>query len=327
MPFVPLIVSLSASWLAFVLLIPRLDASGLTGRDMHKLDQPSLPEMGGLGIVHGFVPGILLAVALDTFFPGLIAVDTVTLLAVLATVLIVTLIGIMDDLLNISQFTKTILPLLAALPLVAIEAGQTMLLVPFLGRFVFGVAYALVLVPLGSDGCGQRRQHAGRVQRAGGRAWPGRYDESGDHRGGRDRRQLRDGRRRGHHSVCHRLPVQGFERGPQQGLVGRTGRRWAAPLPAGVARQLSPAGDEAGGRRSRAVARSHADGGSKPSSGSSRSGFTSRSIGLRIPACRSIALGDHKGRPYVGARLRSARSLTAAMVAKCPSPKCQTSAS
>lgn len=148
----PLLLSLAVGWLAFGLLIPRLTASGLTGRDMHKPHQPSIPEMGGLGIVAGFVPGVLLAVALATFFDGLLNVETVTLLAVLATVLIVTLVGILDDLLDISQSTKTILPLLAAFPLVAIEVGQTALVVPFLGKVDFGVAYALVLVPLGVTG-------------------------------------------------------------------------------------------------------------------------------------------------------------------------------
>lgn len=148
----PAALSLAVGWLAFTLLIPRLEASGLTGRDLHKRDQPRIAEMGGLGIVAGFVPGVLLAVALATFFDGLLQVETVTLLAVLATVLIVTLVGILDDLLVISQSTKTVLPLLAAFPLVAIEAGQTTLVVPLLGKIDFGIAYALVLVPLGVTG-------------------------------------------------------------------------------------------------------------------------------------------------------------------------------
>lgn len=152
MVLAPLALSVFVGWLAFVLLIPRLIASGLTGRDMHKADRPEIAEMGGLGIVAGFVPGILLAVALDSFFDGLLPIETVTLMAVLATVLIVTLVGILDDLLDISQSTKTVLPLLAAFPLVAIEAGQTALGVPFLGKIDFGIAYALVLVPLGVTG-------------------------------------------------------------------------------------------------------------------------------------------------------------------------------
>ncbi|MFB6286680.1 MAG: hypothetical protein ABEK03_08950 [Candidatus Bipolaricaulia bacterium] len=148
----PLVLSVAAAWLALALLVPRLTASGLTGRDLHKPEQPDIAEMGGLGIVAGFVPGVLGAVALDTFLEGLVRVETVTLLAVLATVLIVALVGVLDDLLDISQSTKAVLPLLAAFPLVAIEAGQTTLAVPFLGRIDFGIAYALVLVPLGVTG-------------------------------------------------------------------------------------------------------------------------------------------------------------------------------
>lgn len=151
MILVLLVLSLAASWLAFQLLIPRLKASGLTGRDLHKPDHPEVPEMGGLGIVSGFIAGTLFAVAIDTF-TRLLPVDSVALLGVLATVLIITLIGILDDLLGISQGVKAFLPILAAFPLVVIEVGQTAMTIPVIGRVEFGVAYALVLVPVGITG-------------------------------------------------------------------------------------------------------------------------------------------------------------------------------
>ncbi|MFB6272542.1 MAG: hypothetical protein ABEL51_06575 [Salinibacter sp.] len=146
------VLSLLASLLSFRVLVPRLRESGLTGRDMHKRAKPEIPEMGGLGIVAGLVPGVLLAVAMHVFLDGLIDVEVVTLLAVLATVLIVTLIGVLDDLLDIPQASKAVLPLLAALPLMAIEAGQTAMVVPLIGKIDFGVAYVLVLVPLAVTG-------------------------------------------------------------------------------------------------------------------------------------------------------------------------------
>lgn len=152
MALASLFFSLAVASLAFSFLVPNLSVSGLTGRDLHKPDKPTIPEMGGLGIVAGFLAGVLLAVALDTFFAGLLSIETATLLAVLSTVLIVTLVGILDDLFALPQSVKAILPLLAALPLVAIEAGQTVMVVPVWGRIDFGVAYALLLVPLGVTG-------------------------------------------------------------------------------------------------------------------------------------------------------------------------------
>lgn len=134
------------------LLIPRLRAAGIVGRDRHKRGQPELPEMGGLAIAAGFVAGMLLAIALETFFDRLLSVDLIILLAVLVTVLLTVLIGVLDDLLGIGQLAKALMPFLAALPLVAVKAGQTSLAIPLLGSVNFGVFYALVLVPLGLTG-------------------------------------------------------------------------------------------------------------------------------------------------------------------------------
>lgn len=145
------LVALGSAFGALLLLTPRLRAKGITGPDMHKPNRPEVPEMGGLGVVTGFVGGILTAVALQTFWPE-VAISTVQLLAVLATVLIVTVIGILDDLLKMSQGVKALLPLLAAFPLIAIKAGHTTMIIPILGKIDFGIAYALVLVPLGVTG-------------------------------------------------------------------------------------------------------------------------------------------------------------------------------
>ena len=147
-----LIVSPLVAFVALRMLIPQLKRAGIVGQDMHKPSHPEVAEMGGLGVVAGFAAGLLLAVAIETFFGQRASVDLVALLAVLATVLIVALIGVLDDLLGIGQGVKALLPLVAALPLVAIKAGQTTLKVPLLGPVDFGVLYPLVLVPLGVTG-------------------------------------------------------------------------------------------------------------------------------------------------------------------------------
>ncbi len=133
-------------------LLPRLKAAGMVGRDMNKRDRPEVPEMGGLALVGGFGAGVLLAIALEAFIPSLLPVEFAELLAVLGTVLLTTLIGVVDDLLGMGQWVKAFLPVLAALPLVAIRAGHERMTIPFVGQVDFGLLYPLVLVPLGVTG-------------------------------------------------------------------------------------------------------------------------------------------------------------------------------
>lgn len=95
---------------------------------------------------------MLLAIALEAFIPPALPVDFTALLAVLCTVLLTGLVGILDDLLGMRQGVKAFLPVMAALPLVAIRAGHSTMTIPFLGRVDFGIFYPLLLVPLGITG-------------------------------------------------------------------------------------------------------------------------------------------------------------------------------
>jgi UDP-N-acetylglucosamine--dolichyl-phosphate N-acetylglucosaminephosphotransferase len=126
--------------------------AGIVGKDMNKPGHPEVPEMGGFGIIIGFVVGILLALVFETFFGKMLAIDRVALLAALATVLIVALIGVLDDLLRIGQVSKAVLPVFSALPLIAMKIGKSTMRLPFLGPVDFGIFYYLILVPLGITG-------------------------------------------------------------------------------------------------------------------------------------------------------------------------------
>jgi UDP-N-acetylglucosamine--dolichyl-phosphate N-acetylglucosaminephosphotransferase len=79
-------------------------------------------------------------------------VNMLFLLAVIATVLMLSLIGVVDDLLDMRQWVKALLPLLAAVPLMAVRAGHSTVWIPFVGRVNFWIYYPLVLVPLGVTG-------------------------------------------------------------------------------------------------------------------------------------------------------------------------------
>lgn len=145
-------VAFAASFTSAWVVLPLLHRAGIAGRDVHKPDKPKIPEMGGLAIVAGAGAGMLLAIAMETFWPNLLSVDLTVLLAVLCTVLLTTLIGVADDLIGIRQWLKALLPLIASLPLVAVRAGVSTMRIPFIGQVDFGPFYALVLVPLGVSG-------------------------------------------------------------------------------------------------------------------------------------------------------------------------------
>jgi UDP-N-acetylglucosamine--dolichyl-phosphate N-acetylglucosaminephosphotransferase len=105
--------------------------------------------MGGLAIVIGFGAGILLTVAMVSFFHVFPSVDLIVLLAVLSTVLLAGLIGMVDDLLGMRQWIKALLPVFAALPLMAVPAGHAWIRIPYVGTLNFWIFYPLLVVPAG----------------------------------------------------------------------------------------------------------------------------------------------------------------------------------
>lgn len=145
-------VSFLLTFLMFPRVIPRLKKAGIVGRDLHKPGQPEVAEMGGLVMVAGFSAGIIVAIAIETFFDRTIPLNLVATFAILSTVLMIALIGIIDDLIFLPKSIKAITPLFASFPLVAIKAGHTVMNIPFVGTVDFGILYPLFLIPLGITG-------------------------------------------------------------------------------------------------------------------------------------------------------------------------------
>ncbi|HAJ34041.1 MAG TPA: hypothetical protein DCK79_11960 [Candidatus Atribacteria bacterium] len=152
MIFLIFLVSFIASFAGFPIIIPRLKKAGIVGKNMNSDKQEEIAEMGGLVIAAGFGVGIVFAIFLRTFFDLFLSVSLTSILAVLSTVLIVVMIGVFDDLISIRQWIKAVIPVFAALPLMALKEGYSMMRVPFVGMIDFGIFYPLVLVPLGITG-------------------------------------------------------------------------------------------------------------------------------------------------------------------------------
>jgi UDP-N-acetylglucosamine--dolichyl-phosphate N-acetylglucosaminephosphotransferase len=133
-------------------MIPRFKEAGIIGKNRNSLDQEEIAEMGGLVIVAGYSGGIIFIIFMKTFLDLFISISLTSILAAFSTIAIVALIGIFDDLISIKQGIKAFMPVFAALPLIAIKEGFTVMKVPFIGFVDFGLFYHIVLIPLGITG-------------------------------------------------------------------------------------------------------------------------------------------------------------------------------
>ena len=94
-------------------------------------------------------------IALRTFYFNFDQ-TTLPILATITTILFIALIGIIDDLLGwkigLRQYQKPILTIIAALPIMVINAGHTEMLLPLIGAVDFGIIYPLIIIPIGIVG-------------------------------------------------------------------------------------------------------------------------------------------------------------------------------
>lgn len=135
--------------------IKRAKRAGLVGRDVHKLDRKNVAEVGGITVITGFLFGILVYIAIQTFYFSN-QLKSLEIMAVLSTILIIAFIGLVDDILGwkigLRQWQRPLLTLFAALPMVVINSGHSTMILPFLGRVDIGLFYPLFFVPIGIVG-------------------------------------------------------------------------------------------------------------------------------------------------------------------------------
>ena len=140
-------------------LIKYLKKIGLTVKDQNKKDKPLVPISGGIAVMAGLFMGIMTYLFFQTFYFHY-KYPTVYLFAGLTTIMMITLVGFVDDLLikskdassGLKQWQKPLLTLTAAIPLMVINAGATAMWIPFIGRIDFGLIYPLILIPIGVIG-------------------------------------------------------------------------------------------------------------------------------------------------------------------------------
>jgi len=127
-------------------------ARGLVGRDMNKPDHPTVAEAGGVWAVVGLAFGLLVLEALYRYLRGTLYYPA-ELFALVVLLLLSALLGFTDDILGwkkgLPAWQRVAFMAPISLPLVVIKAGKSTMELPLLGVVNFGLAYPLVLVPIG----------------------------------------------------------------------------------------------------------------------------------------------------------------------------------
>jgi len=172
-----LLASLFISFLTTFFLTPRiiefLRAAQIVAVDLHKKEKPKLPASGGICVGAGILAGTLFFVGIVTFsYAAPLSQgsqsSSIILLSVISSILIVTLVGLLDDLnvktkavstkdgmnvkIGFPQWVKPLLTLPAAVPLMVIRAGTTTMALPLIGTVDFGILYPLLIIPIGFVG-------------------------------------------------------------------------------------------------------------------------------------------------------------------------------
>lgn len=131
--------------------------AGIVGKDKAKDGEPEVAEMGGLPVLVTFVLGSLFYVAIQTFYIKTAVLST--FLAAILTVTLTTLVGMLDDLTSVfsrqlkkkvgfRQTEKFLLPAFAAIPLMALSAGNSSMNIPLSGVVDLGILYPLAVIPI-----------------------------------------------------------------------------------------------------------------------------------------------------------------------------------
>lgn len=144
-----ILISILSSIIAFVTsiiltkkLIPILKKQNIVNHDLNKKERPLIPEMGGIGVIFAFFLGM------NFFLFSITSMDFPFLEITFFTIMGVVFVGIMDDLLDLSQLTKSILPFIIAIPLGIGLSNEISLTLPYFGSTDLGL-WTILLVPLG----------------------------------------------------------------------------------------------------------------------------------------------------------------------------------
>jgi UDP-N-acetylglucosamine--dolichyl-phosphate N-acetylglucosaminephosphotransferase len=125
-------------FLSLPVVMKKMKERGIVGYDVHKIDHPLIPEMGGLAILLG----LLISTAVSLF---IIPNKRELFLSFIGTVLIAGLIGAYDDLRPLNAKLKPLLTAVAGLPIYFMNTYTPSIVFPFIGGTRLTRVYPLLL--------------------------------------------------------------------------------------------------------------------------------------------------------------------------------------
>ncbi|MEM1577835.1 MAG: glycosyl transferase family 4 [Candidatus Pacearchaeota archaeon] len=152
--FISLIIFIISFFSCFLLTniwIKLAKKNNLVGKDMNKFDKPLIPEAGGIAVVSSIILCILIYIFLKVFIFKT-QTHLIEVLTLIITLLLACFIGFVDDILGwkkgLGGWKKILFTIPIAIPLAVINAGHSIINIPFFGNINFGLIYPLILIPL-----------------------------------------------------------------------------------------------------------------------------------------------------------------------------------
>ena len=117
---------------------------GISGVDIHKPDGPVRAEMGGFAVLIALAAGSTVYLGFSFTMDG----PHVLFAGAALTIALTGLVGVADDLVELSQRFKPFLIVAASIPLMLCLLSRGSILIPEIGSINLGLLYPLVAVPL-----------------------------------------------------------------------------------------------------------------------------------------------------------------------------------
>ena len=147
---IPLLIGFFTTLFFIPFWIKKAKELGLVGKDIHKIEQNEIAESGGVSVLFGFVLGTLSYVAIMTFLFNNSG-NLTELFVLLSTVLLASLIAVIDDALGwkkgLSKKSRLFFLFFAAIPLMVVNAGDSIMM-----GIEFGLFYPILFIPIGIMG-------------------------------------------------------------------------------------------------------------------------------------------------------------------------------
>ncbi len=151
---VPFIVSFLITFLLVPFWIRKVKSIGLVWENMNRLKSEPFAGSGGMIVLLAFLISTLTYVAYRIFILDSLNGFLVEIFALMLMVSFMGFVGFIDDLFGwrkggLSISSRVMLAIFGAIPLIAINAGKSVIGFPFIGTVDIGLLYPLFFIPLG----------------------------------------------------------------------------------------------------------------------------------------------------------------------------------